>query len=195
MADQISGWLRLLRRNVLLLKDDGIALQEPAMLRQCPRSLGTAIVRRLLQLLLATAIGHELREGCPLLFLALLIDAVGCLGQQEGIRLDAARVLSMLLLLLRWGDLLLRHFSRPLLLGAKQITLRVPLLEGAEILSFVARGGRAPLIAAYELLLGDLLEADVIAAVGATCPGWVQINVSHVALHYFCLAIYLNFKI
>ena len=118
MADQISGWLRLLRWKVLLLKDDGVALQEPAMLRLRPCSLGAAVVRRLLQLLLATAIGHDLREGCPLLFLALLIDAVGRLGQQEGIRLDAARVLPMLLLLLRWGDLLLRHFGRPLLLGS-----------------------------------------------------------------------------
>ena len=131
MADQISCWLSLLRWKVLLLKDNRIALQKPAMLRQCPRRLGTAHVWRLLWLLLAlaTTIGHELREGCPLLFLALLVDAVRRLGQQEGIRLDAARVLSMLLLLLRWDDPLLRHFSRPLLLGAKQITLRVPLLE------------------------------------------------------------------
>ena len=154
------------------------------MLRQCPRRLGTAVVRRLLRLLLAA--GHELREGRPLLFLALLIDAVWRLGQQEGIRLGAAGVLLMLFLLLRWCDgPLMRHFSRPLLVGAEQISFRVHLLEGAEILSFVACGCGAPLTAAYELLLGDLLVADAIAAVGATCPSWIQINVAHVALHYF----------
>ena len=93
------------------------------MLGHGPRRFSATIVRRLLWLLLATAIGHELCEGRPLLLLAMLVDAVWRLGQQERIRLDAARALAMLLLLLRRGYLLPRHFCRPLLLCSKQITI------------------------------------------------------------------------